>query len=117
MTEFGIHLCHPSSIAFPYAHTRRKRQNLERHEIIYFQCRCPSLSCPPGQVAPGGQANHGQVAPGGNLFRDILPPPWISSPRGDNISRLVYLAPGGEDKPAGYLAPTYDSGVVTVQKF
>ena len=45
--------------------------------------RCNGLSCSPGQL----------VYPGGKLSRDILPPPWLSSPPGVKMSRPVYLAP------------------------
>ena len=40
---------------------------------------------PPGQVAP-----RGATCPGISY-----PPPWLPSPPGGNISRLVYLAPRG----------------------
>ena len=30
---------------------------------------CNSLSCPPGQLAPGGQANRGWLAPGGQAVQ------------------------------------------------
>ena len=63
---------------------------------------------PPGQVAP-----RGATCPGISY-----PPPWLSSPPGGDISRLVYLAPPGvKINQPGYLAPTHDSGAVTVQKF
>ena len=61
-----------------------------------FKCRCPSLSCPLDRLPPGGQANHGWLAPRGATCPGIsYPPPWLPSPPGGNISRLVYLAPRG----------------------
>ena len=56
---------------------------------------------PPGQFAPNGWlAPRGATCPGISY-----PPPWLPSPLGGNISRLVYLAPGGEVKPAGLSCP------------
>ena len=42
-----------------------------------------SLSCPPGQLAPRGASCPGLS----------YPTPWLSSPPGGKLSRLVYLAP------------------------
>ena len=57
-------------------------------------CRCPSLSCPLDSLPPGGQANRGWLVPRGASCPGIsCPPPWLSSPPGDKLSRPVYLAP------------------------
>ena len=64
----------------------------------------PSLD----RLPPGGQASHGWLDPRGATCPGIsYPPPWLSSPPGGNISRLVYLAPPGGVKlnQPGYLAP------------
>ena len=51
--------------------------------VILQVCRCNSLSCPPGQLAPRGASCPGISCP----------PPWLSSPPGGKLSRPVYLAP------------------------
>ena len=56
------------------AHDRQSRPNL---------CRCNSLSCPPGQLAPRGASCPGLS----------YPPPWLSSP------------PGGQAVQAGLSCP------------
>ena len=62
------------------------------HLCGYFgrlNSRCPSLSCPLDRLPVPGYST---------------PHPGYLHPRG-TISRLVYLAPGGEDKPAGLSCP------------
>ena len=61
------------------------RWNLRRCENFIINRRagrCNSLSCPTGQLAPRGK-----------LSREILPPPWLSSPPGGKLSRPFFLAP------------------------
>ena len=51
---------------------------------------------PPGQVAPRGASQPWLACPRGATCPGIsCPPPWLPSPPGGNISRLVYLAPRG----------------------
>ena len=61
----------------------------------------PRLACPPTPPPSRGQAVSGYLAPhpgylhprGASCPGISCPPPWLSSPPGSKLSRLVYLAP------------------------
>ena len=114
-------------VFFPFLETMKDFQTTPVHWCnvvgsaydLRGKCRCPSLSCPLDRLPPGGQANHGWLAPRGATCPGIsYPPPWLPSPPGGNISRLVYLAPRGWSQTSRViLPPTHELWAVTVQKF
>ena len=73
-----------------------KRENQGDH---FSKCRCTGLSCPPGQLAPGGEDTFGLLAPQGAEFSKVSsPPPWVSCPRTVFKIKFVFFDNNFSDK-------------------
>ena len=96
MIEYSIHVCVQG---YCWLENERghftKNARLESLLPIYlhYKTGVPVYLTPWTAYPPGGKLTAVGLPPGGKLSWEILPPPWISSPRGGKLSRPVYLAP------------------------